>query len=114
MVVNKVPNFPSFIYKYFALNISQCINPTHFEHVKTKQIVQVAWKLPNYCNVTPQRNNLIKLTNYDETKKRGLDSETVRAKENPKLTHGGPSQTQAKVPTNRLKLNVRAVIESEA
>ena len=32
MIVNKVPNFPSFFYKYFAKNFSQCLNPTHFEH----------------------------------------------------------------------------------
>ena len=33
MIVTKVPKFPSFFNKYFALNFSQCIKPTHFEHV---------------------------------------------------------------------------------
>ena len=34
-------------------------------------------------------NTLIKLLNHDETKKRALDSQIVRAKENLKLSHGG-------------------------
>ena len=34
---------------------------------------------------------LIKLTHYDETKKGAHDSQKVRAKENPKLSHGGSS-----------------------
>ena len=41
-----------------------------------------------------QRNNLIKFTQYDhETKKRAHEAQIVmtRAKENPKLIHGGPS-----------------------
>ena len=33
----------------------------------------------------------IKLTQYDETKKRAHDSQIVRAKENLKLSHGGSS-----------------------
>ena len=40
-------------------------------------------------------NTLIKLTHYDETKKRAHDSQMVRAKENLKLSHGGPSYRQA-------------------
>ena len=36
------------------------------------------------------RNNLIKLTHYGGTKKRAHDSQIVRAKENLKLSHGGP------------------------
>ena len=31
--------------------------------------VKLAWKLPNNCNVSTWRNNLIKLTHYDGTKK---------------------------------------------
>ena len=31
---------------------------------------------------------------YDETEKRTYDSQIVRAKENPKLSHGGPSYSQ--------------------
>ena len=33
----------------------------------------------------------MKLTRNDKTKKRAHDSEIIRAKENPKLSHGGPS-----------------------
>ena len=53
--------------------------------------VKLAWRLANYCNVSSGRNKLIKLTNYDETKKRVHDLKIVRAKENVKLSHGGPS-----------------------
>ena len=38
---------------------------------------------PRFCNVSSWRNNQIKLTHYDETKKRAHDSQIVRAKENP-------------------------------
>ena len=48
-----------------------------------------------YSNVSSQRNNLIKSTHYDETKKRTHDTQIVRAKENLTLSHGGPSQRQA-------------------
>ena len=40
-------------------------------------------------------SNLSKLEHYDETKKRAHNSQKVRAKENLKLSHGGPSQRQA-------------------
>ena len=40
---------------------------------------------------TLQRNNIIKLTPCDETK-RAHDSQIVRTKENLKLSHGAPSQ----------------------
>ena len=57
-------------------------------------------------------HSLIKLTHYDETKKRAHDSQVAMiAKEDLKLSHGGPSQRQASG-TNGLKLYVRAVIES--
>ena len=59
-------------------------------------------------------NTLIKLTLHDETKKRAHDSQIVRAKENLKLSHGGPATDKHQAPTHRLKLYVRAVIESEA
>ena len=39
--------------------------------------------------------NQIKLTHYDDTKKRAHDSEIVRAKENLKLSYGEPSHRQA-------------------
>ena len=34
-------------------------------------------------------DTLIKLTHYDETKKRAHDSKIVRAKENLEMSHGG-------------------------
>ena len=36
-----------------------------------------AWKPSNYCNVSSWRNTLIKLTHYDETKKRTHDGSRV-------------------------------------
>ena len=53
--------------------------------------VKLTWRLPNYCNVSSWRNNLIKLTHYDETKKMAQDSQIVRAEENLNLSHSGPS-----------------------
>ena len=46
---------------------------------------------PNYGNVKSWKNNLIKLTHYDETKKMAHNSQIVRAKENLKLCHRGSS-----------------------
>ena len=43
------------------------------------EIVQLAWRLPNLCNESSQRNTQIKLTSYDDTKKRLHDSQIVRA-----------------------------------
>ena len=59
-------------------------------------------------------HGLIKLTHHDETMKRAHDSQIVRANENHKLSHGGPATDNHQAPTQRLKLFVRAVIESEA
>ena len=39
--------------------------------------------------------NIIKLTHYDETEERAHDSQIVIAKENLKLSHGGPSYSHA-------------------
>ena len=39
-----------------------------------------------------QRNNLIKVTKCDETKKMAHDSQIARAEENFKLSYGGPCQ----------------------
>ena len=75
--------------------------------VEVKQIVQLAWKPSNYCNVSSRRNTLIKLTHYDETKKRAHDSQIVRATV-------GPATGKHQAPTHRLKIYVRAVIESRA
>ena len=59
-------------------------------------------------------NTLIKLTLHDETKKRADDSQIVRAKENSSWATVGPATDKHQAPTHRLKLYVRAVLESEA
>ena len=60
-----------------------------------------------------QRNNQIKLTHYDDTKKMAHDSQKVRAKENLKLSYGGPANDNRQAPTDGLKPYVRSVIKSE-
>ena len=50
-----------------------------------------------------QRNNQIKVTHYDDPKKRAHDSQIVRAKENLKLYCDGPSQRQASGTNQRIK-----------
>ena len=57
--------------------------------------VKFTWRTPDYYNVSSQRNNTIILTHYDETEKMAHGSQIVRAKENLKFSHGGPSNTQA-------------------
>ena len=44
--------------------------------------IKLALRLPNSFNASSQRNKLIKLTHYDETKKMALDSQIARSKEN--------------------------------
>ena len=44
----------------------------------------------NFCNAYHRET-----TKYDETKKRDHDLQMVRAKENIKVSHGGPSKRQA-------------------
>ena len=64
-------------------------------------------RLTNYYNVPPQRNNLIKLPHYDETKKRAHDSQIIQTNKKLKVSHGGPSQimfTEALLPTFTLSL----------
>ena len=56
---------------------------------------QNCWRFFSQCNASSQRNNLIKITHYDETMKRANDSQIVRANKNLKLSYGGPSQGQA-------------------
>ena len=68
----------------------------------------------NYYSASSWRNTLIKLAHYDETMKIAHDSQIVRAKENLKLSHDGPSSGKHQAPTHRLKLYARAAIESEA
>ena len=68
----------------------------HFTGIKTSpkillllrhKNVKLAWRLPTYSKVPSLRNNLFKLTHYDETKKRTHDSQIVRPKENFKLSN---------------------------
>ena len=60
------------------------------------------------CIIMEKHSNQI--THHDETKKRAHYSQIVRAKED--LV--GPATDKHQAPTHRLKLYVRAVIESEA
>ena len=53
------------------------------------------------CIITEKQSNQVK--HYDETKKRAHDSQIVRAKENLKLSWGGPSQGQASGTNQRIK-----------
>ena len=43
---------------------------------------------PMQYNTSSQRNNLIKLTHYDENKKRASDSQIVKTEENLDLIYG--------------------------
>ena len=56
----------------------------------------------------------MKLTRYDETKKKAHDSQIVRAKENLKLSYGGSSERQTSDTNQRIKAFNRAVIMYEA
>ena len=56
-----------------------------------------------FLNIVMYHHNLIKLTHYDETKKRAHDSQKVRAKEELKLSHSTPSQRQASGTNERIK-----------
>ena len=49
-------------------------------------------RLPNYCNASSQRNNLVKLAPYDNTKENGSWLTDSPSRQNLKLSHGGPSQ----------------------
>ena len=51
---------------------------------------------------------------YDETEKRAYDSQIARAKETSSWAMVGPATAKHQAPTHRLKLYVRAAIESEA
>ena len=44
--------------------------------VEAQKNVELAWKIPNYCNVSSEINNIIKLTHYDKTEKRAPDSDS--------------------------------------
>ena len=70
--------------------------------------------LTNFCNVLSKRSNLIKLIYTDYTKKMAHSSKIVQAKENLELSELSPAKDRHQAPSNRLKLYVRTVIESEA
>ena len=53
-------------------------------------------------------------THHNEAKKSAHDLQIVRPKANLKLSHGVPATDKHQAPNHRLKLYVRAVIESEA
>ena len=61
--------------------------------------VKLKW-IPNYCKVSSYRNNIIKLTHYDETEKRAHDSQIVRAKENSSYATVGPATAKHQVFVN--------------
>ena len=86
-----------YLYQIFALDST----------VVEAQNVKLTWRLPIYCNVSSWRNNTIKLTHYDETKKMAHGSLIVRAKVNLKLNHGGPSYRQTLLVNSNL-LNLGA------
>ena len=55
--------------------------------------VKLTWRLPNYSNVSPERNDLIKLIHFDETKN-GLATHRKSELKKLKLSHGGTSYRQ--------------------
>ena len=61
------------------------------------------------CIITEKQSIEIKLTHFEDTRKRTHDLQIVRAEGNLKLSYD-----KHQAPTNGLKLYVRAVIESEA
>ena len=42
------------------------------------QKMLIAWRIPNYCNVSSYRNNIIKLMHCDETERRAQVCVSVR------------------------------------
>ena len=56
---------------------------SHILPLLNTNIVLLAWRLPNLCNESSQRNYLIKLTHYNVTKKKAHDSQIIGAKEKP-------------------------------
>ena len=61
-----------------------------------------------------QRDNLIKLSHYDETKKKAHDKQVVLAKENLKLSNVGPNQRPTSGANQWIKLYAGDVIQSMA
>ena len=49
------------------------------------------------------KKDINQLTHYNETGKKAQDSQIVRAKENIKLSHGGPSYSQESGPNPPIK-----------
>ena len=65
-------------YQIFALD---------FVVVKTEKNDKLAWMLPNYCNVTSQRNNLIKLKHYEEKSRKKKAPKSVLLMTTCRLKH---------------------------
>ena len=63
-----------------------------FPYAMHHRLARMETSYVSLCNASSQRNDLIKLTHFNETKKRAQDSRIVRAKDTLKLSHGGPSQ----------------------
>ena len=59
-------------------------------HTLKHKNVYLAWRFPNFFIVSSYRKFLIRLTHYDETKKRAHDIQ-IELKTNLKLSYGGPS-----------------------
>ena len=76
-------------------NNQQRINNSRTTALERTVALKFACRTPYYFNVSSKRNNIIKLTHYDETEKRAHDTHIIRANENIKLSHGGPSYSQA-------------------
>ena len=76
-------------------------------HQMIAKLERILWK------VSSQRNNLIKLTPYDEIKKRAHNSQ-IGLKQTPSLASMGPAKTSTRhQPTDESKY-VMALIESDA
>ena len=50
--------------------------------VKLQKVVELAWRLSNICSLPSQRSNQINVSYYDDSKKRALDSQIVKALSN--------------------------------
>ena len=68
----------------------------------------LAWRIPNFCNVSSQKTNIIKLTHHDETEKIAHDSQIVKPYESLKLRHGEPKMTGYFATSNFYKWDLSA------
>ena len=69
--------------------------------IDKKCLARMETSLLMQCIIT-EKQYLIKLTRYDETKNVVRDSQIVRDNENLKLSYGGPSQGQASGTNQRI------------